>query len=85
LKNPDQVADDEETCWATSFWFWKKYVGSLSDVKNGKFGSSTNVINGDSECRGNLQNYAKLRFNIYKNVMLAFHIYETPNESGCYN
>lgn len=85
MRDPDQVANDEATSWATAFWYWKTYVGSLSDVKNGKFGSSTNAINGALECRGAHQNQAYARFNIYKKVMLAFHLYETPIESGCYN
>jgi hypothetical protein len=57
----------------------------LSDVKNGKFGSSTNAINGALECRGGYQNQAYARFKIYKKVMLAFNLNESPIESGCYN
>ena len=85
LRDPDQVADNENINWACSFWYWKKNVGINSQVKNGYFGVSTKLINGFLECNGANLDKAKKRFDYYKKVMLAFHIYETPIESGCYN
>lgn len=85
LKNPDLVSDNEEIAWATAFWYWKKNVGISRDVKEGKFGASTNLINGNLECRGNNQDKARKRFEIYKIVLKSFNINEQPNETGCYN
>jgi predicted chitinase len=80
--NPDRVASDEELSWNTAFWFWKFNVHSDQGVQNGQFGSATNRINGDQEChpcRGACNN----RFGLYKNVLKAFNIQETPNPAGC--
>ena len=87
LKNPDQVASDEDISWATAFWYWKRFVGVLPQVKNGFFGSSTRAINGFLECAGDNKNLDKAlkRFAIYKNVLTAFNLNEVPIEQGCYN
>ncbi len=80
------VSNDEEINWATAFWFWRKKVGILSDVKKkGMFGASTMAINGAKECLGNFKENAKNRFKIYVQVLKAFNIIEEPIESGCYN
>ena len=88
LRNADQVASNDEIAWATAFWYWRTSVigGQYGQgVKNGQFGSSTNAINGALECRGSNGDKARKRFEIYKKVLVAFNIYSTPNESGCYN
>ncbi|CAF1004066.1 unnamed protein product [Brachionus calyciflorus] len=85
LRDPNQVATNDEIAWATAFWFWKTNVGSNPNVKNGNFGSSTMAINGGLECNGPYQDKARKRFDIYKIVMLEFGLTETPNERGCYN
>ena len=86
LKNPDQVADDEDIAWATSFWFWKQNVNRLPAVKKGFFGASTKAINGGLECgSGPNTDKAKIRFAKYVNVLKAFDVNESPKEYGCYN
>ena len=86
LKNPDQVADDEDIAWATSFWFWKMNVDGLPAIEKGLFGASTKAIN-SLECGDSpwFVNVAKIRFSKYVNVLKAFEVNETPKESGCYN
>jgi hypothetical protein len=81
------VATDEDTAWATAFWFWKTNVGKLEDVKNGRFGASTKAINGALECYpgGTNVDAAKKRYNIYKKILIAFGVSEAPVENGCYN
>ena len=83
--DPDQVAYKENVAWATAFWYWRTRVGINNLVKQGFFGSSTKAINGALECNGSNSNKSLARFNIYKNVLIAFEINETPNERGCYN
>jgi predicted chitinase len=87
LTNPDLVATDEDTAWATAFWFWKTNVGKLIDVKNGRFGASTKAINGGIECNPGGKNLdaAKKRYNIYKNVLAQFGDNKDPIENGCYS
>lgn len=86
LRNPDQVATNDEIAWATAFWYWKTRVGTRQEVKNGWFGSATNAINGGLECNGGFyQDKAKKRFEIYKVVLKEFNVNETPIENGCYN
>ncbi|RNA04083.1 chitinase 4-like [Brachionus plicatilis] len=85
LRDPDQVANNDEVAWATAFWFWKANVGSRYDVKNGRFGASTMAINGGLECNGPYQDKARKRFEIYKICMKEFNLNETPIENGCYN
>jgi hypothetical protein len=57
----------------------------MPKVKDGNFGSSTNLINGALECKGTFQEKAKKRFEIYKTVLKEFKITEVPIEKGCYN
>ena len=65
--------------------FWNKNVGSKQEVKNGYFGASTKAINGALECNGGLyEDKARIRFEIYKNVLKAFNLNEVANEKGCY-
>lgn len=85
LHDADQVAANEDLCWATTFWFWRKNVGILAAVQNGHFGASTNAINGGLECRGAFQHKARIRFEFYKKVLRAFGVNDAPIESGCYN
>ena len=84
LRNPEQVATNDEIAWSTTFWYWKKNVHSAPGVQNGQFGSSTNAINGFLECRGSNSDKARKRFEIYKKCLLAFGCSDAPNESGCY-
>ena len=85
MRDPDQVAYNDECAWATAFWFWKTNVGSRFDVKNGCFGASTMAINGGLECNGPYQDKARKRFEIYKICMRQFGLNEIPIENGCYN
>ena len=85
LQDPDSVATNEDLSWATAFWYWKKAVGSVLDVKRGYFGASTKAINGPNECSGQNMEKAVNRFGIYKIVMNNFSLNETPIENGCYN
>ncbi|KAJ1905427.1 hypothetical protein LPJ71_004551, partial [Coemansia sp. S17] len=61
-KDPAQVAEDEDTAWMVSFWFWKDRVRSDPGVQAGNFGASINKINGGLECRGSAQDKAKKRY-----------------------
>lgn len=85
LNNPEQVATNDEIAWAVSFWYWQKHVHNRPGVSAGQFGVTTNAINGALECAGPYKDKAKRRFEIYKNVLKAFSINETPIETGCYN
>jgi len=83
--NPELVAQDDEIAWAVSFWFWKENVHSRPGVLDGKFGATTNAINGYLECNGGQYQYkAPNRFYIYKEILKAFNINEQPIEEGCY-
>ncbi|KAJ2432221.1 hypothetical protein GGF41_000110 [Coemansia sp. RSA 2531] len=84
-KDPAQVAEDEDTAWMVSFWFWKDRVRSDPGVQAGNFGASINKINGGLECRGSAQDKAKKRYAMYKAVLPIFAPGETPKEAGCYN
>ncbi|KAJ1818644.1 hypothetical protein LPJ60_004211 [Coemansia sp. RSA 2675] len=83
--SPEQVAKDEDTAWAVSFWFWRDRVRSDPGVQAGNFGASINKINGGLECRGSAQDKAKKRYTMYKAVLPIFAPGETPKEAGCYN
>jgi predicted chitinase len=83
LRDADQVASNDEIAWSTAFWYWRARVGINEQVKQGWFGTSTRLING-IECFGN-QEKARVRFNIYKIVLLNFNVNETAIENGCYN
>ena len=84
LRDADQVASNDEIAWSTAFWYWRTRVGINDQVKQGWFGTSTLLING-MECSGSLIDKAKKRFEIYKIVLTAFNVNETPIENGCYN
>ena len=63
-------------------------VGQFGEeIKMGKFGASTNAMNGPLECNRNnkMMIIAKKRFEHYKNVLKAFNINSNPDETGCYN
>ncbi|CAL8128783.1 unnamed protein product [Orchesella dallaii] len=83
LNNPDLVAKDEKLAWQTAFWFWNNRVRNRDGVQQGKFGASTNAINGGKECSapGNVQ--AQARFRIYGNVRRAFGLQGAGDSSGC--
>ena len=83
LNNPEMVEQDD-VAWATALWYWKANVRTRPGVLDGQFGSSTNAINGALECNGGPASHkAPKRFAIYKKVLLAFGINETPNPAGC--
>ena len=83
--NPDQVAKNDEISWAVTFWYWKQRVHSQPGVSLGYFGITTKAINGGLECNGGpYVDRARKRFEIYKNILVAFNIRETPIELGCY-
>lgn len=88
VRNPDLVAE-EEWAWKTAFWYWKINVHNAPGVQEGRFGASTNAINGYLECTGPNaaanRNKAEARFSYYKKVLIAFGINERPIEAGCYN
>ncbi|OMJ14225.1 Acidic endochitinase SP2 [Smittium culicis] len=85
LKNPELVSASEDASWAVSFWYWNAIVKTDPGISEGKFGASTNMINGALECRGSNTDKAKKRFEIYKKVLAVFSPGTTPIESGCYN
>ncbi|KAJ2359230.1 hypothetical protein IWW50_001520 [Coemansia erecta] len=84
-KDPSQVATNEDTAWAVSFWFWKENVHSDPGVQAGNFGSSINKINGALECKGAAQDKAKKRYEMYTAILPIFAPSEKPKEAGCYN
>ena len=84
-ENPNLVSASDEISWAVSFWYWKVRVRIYTGVISGQFGVSTKAINGGLECPpGPNVSKAKIRFDIYKRVLIAFNINETANEIGCY-
>lgn len=82
ITDPDMVARDEDTAWATAFWYWKVRVHSRPGVKAGHFGETTLAINGGL-CTHKMA-AAHHRFDVYKKVTTAFHITVTPNGEGCW-
>jgi len=61
-------------------------VWIYTGVKSGKFGSVTNAVNGQLECRNGLnQDRAKKRFEIYKKLLHAFNVNKKADETGCYS
>ncbi|RWS22571.1 putative endochitinase 3-like protein [Leptotrombidium deliense] len=84
LKNPEQVATDENVAWLTAFWYWKTRVHILSGVRDGQFGRTTIGING-GECKiANLRGRAINRFNCYIKVLSALKMKEKADPRGCY-
>ncbi|KAJ1983395.1 hypothetical protein H4R34_001309 [Dimargaris verticillata] len=83
LKNPDLVASDEETAVGVGMHYWKTRVHTQPGVAEGKFGVTTNAINGKLECGGPNSATAAKRFEIYKKVLAAFQLNNTPDPSGC--
>ncbi|ODM90353.1 Chitinase 4 [Orchesella cincta] len=83
LRNPNQVATDDKIAWQTAFWFWGDRVHTQPGVQQGRFGASTEAINGGLECSrpGNAQ--AQKRFQIYGNVTRAFGLNGAGDSSGC--
>ena len=62
-------------------------MASVPAVKNDyAFGAATRAINGYLECTptGNAIGKARKRYRLYVNVLQAFNLKITPNESGCY-
>ena len=67
LQNPDLVAEDSATAWATGFWFWMLGGaggdGSSSPhqamVDDEGLGATIRIINGGEECNGGSQPYAQ--------------------------
>ena len=84
-QDPEIVARNETVAWETSFWYWRQYVHSKPGLPVGLFGVTTRAINGDLECYGPLQEFARMRFEIYKVVRRAFGYYSEPDERGCYS
>ena len=82
LLNAPEMVEQDSVAWSTAMWFWKVNVRTRPGVLDGQFGASTNAINGALECGGRSDKPAK-RFEIYKKVMVAFGLYETPNSAGC--
>lgn len=85
VRDPDQVARDESTAWATAFWFWGKNVHDKAGVQQGQFGASTNAINGALECGANPPNPTgrQKRFQLYGNVRRAFGLAGSGSNAGC--
>ena len=65
--------------------FWRKFVNIKAAVsKRNEFGVATKVINGGLECgKRRLNENAKKRFSIYKQVLKVFNVVEKPIEKGC--
>ncbi|XP_017492178.1 PREDICTED: endochitinase At2g43620-like [Rhagoletis zephyria] len=82
INDPDLVARDEDAAWGTAFWFWKVHVHNRAGVRAHHFGDATRAING-MECTGRMP-AAHKRFDIYRKVLVAFHIHEGANGSGCW-
>ncbi|OMH82722.1 Acidic endochitinase SP2 [Zancudomyces culisetae] len=84
-KNPETVATNEQVAWDVSFWFWKNIVRVDPGVQAGKFGASTNKINGALECRGEHTDKAKKRFQLYTKMLAIIDPSSKADEHGCYN
>ncbi|ODN03228.1 Chitinase 4 [Orchesella cincta] len=84
VRDPDFVAESEETAIKTGFSFWKTNVHTQPGVPDGQFGSTTNAIKGATECQGHDNAIAKRRFEIYEKVRSAFKLKGKANEGGCY-
>jgi len=41
VRDPDQVARDEQTAWNAAFWYWKTNVHDKEGVQEGQFGATT--------------------------------------------
>ncbi len=84
LRDPEQVARNDEIAWLTTLWNWRVHVGVSDKVKEGNFGMSTFLLNRNL-CNGNDLKGARVRFEKYRLVLAAFNCKETPIENGCYN
>ncbi|RWS20155.1 hypothetical protein B4U80_00015, partial [Leptotrombidium deliense] len=85
LREPEQVANNEEIAWKTAFWYWKVRVHNLKGVESGNFGTTTRGINGAECTKSELHDRAKRRFACFKKVVKALGMNDEPNEQGCYN
>jgi len=86
VRDPDMVAREESLAWDTAYWYWRTSVHSQPGVAEGRFGATTNAINGNLECRGEYQHVARHRFEMYKLIRSAFGLDpNTADERGCYN
>ena len=41
VDNPELVSDTVEGAWGSAFWYWKKYVHNIPEVKQISIGSKT--------------------------------------------
>jgi predicted chitinase/LysM repeat protein len=83
--NPELVSQSDSISWAVSFWYWKQHVHYVDGTQAGHFGVTTKAINGFLECFDGPYEYkARIRFEIYSQVLKAFNLYEQPIENGCY-
>ena len=84
VKDPEQVGEDEDIAWAVSFWYWDSEVRNKEGVKEGKYGATTNAINGPIECekKSNPKAVEKRNSN-YTEVLKAFGIEDAPDTTGC--
>lgn len=84
LKHPERVAKEMDLAWKAAFWFWRAHMHKDRRIQKGMFGYSTLKLNGNQECGdGNLY-LSKRRFRLYTNILLAFHMDEKPDPTGCY-
>ncbi|MEV0246787.1 chitinase [Nocardia sp. NPDC050712] len=82
-QSPETVAQDEETAWAVSFWYWRTRVAVAPGYGQG-FGATTKAINGALECSGGDSTKAEKRYEIYTKVAAALN--EKPlGPEGCYS
>ncbi|KAH9401112.1 hypothetical protein TYRP_002702 [Tyrophagus putrescentiae] len=86
VDDPDLVSDTTEGAWGSAFWYWWKYVHDIPEIRQGKFGYTTNAINGPLECKGVYKVKAFRRFVVYSKVLEAFNIRDRfpPLQEGCY-
>ncbi|CAL8103930.1 unnamed protein product [Orchesella dallaii] len=84
VKEPELLAEDDETAINAGFSFWKTNVHDQPGVQDGQFGVTTNVIKGALECKGPNIPIAKRRFEIYEKVRTAFKLKGKAIEGGCY-
>ncbi|KAJ1919076.1 hypothetical protein H4219_002231 [Mycoemilia scoparia] len=87
LENPDIVSSDINVAWDSAFWYWSENIVKKPEYKKGHFGTSTNVVNGGLECRGDPEgtDKAKKRFKVYTKILAVFSPDEEPIEDGCYD
>ncbi len=91
LHNPDVVATDATTAWATAIWFWMTQSGAgtitphaaMNNNPRPGFGETIRSINGALECNGRRPDIVTKRVNFYTQFTSILGTSAGPGQLRC--